>query len=211
VFAKRISRGLSLPFALLLCAYAALGQTGRAPGVLPKWAHKENCAVRFVYNPPKADSPVTPLILRQTVAKDPRYGTWSSLYPEGLTQWISNQEMENLVEALEKLNLKWDVSEKPISFARVPIEPPPAPPKVPWKMPLARLRGTMEIDLTSDAGSAVADLHPEQVCGSMEQLDRAFYTPIAAYNFRGYRLSWGCEVPGFSLANRPEPPKHGPN
>jgi hypothetical protein len=212
VSTRRIIKSSALLFALMLCAGAAQGQAARGPAVLPKWAHEGDCAVRFVYNPPiPQDNIVIPLILRQTTEQDPRYGTWSTLVPEGLTQWISTREMQSLVDRLEKLNLMWDVSLKPISFSREPKVPPPPPPHLLWKMPMARRVGTMEIDITSDAGSAVADLPSDQVCGSMERLDPAFQIPIAVYTFRGTRLQWGCKVPGFNLANRPEAPKHGPN
>jgi hypothetical protein len=206
----RISKSFPMLFVLILCEGLAQAQGERNPAVLLGWVHEKDCAVRFVYRPPNSeDFPVLPLILRRAMREDPRYGTWSTLMPEGLTQWISPEEMESLVEALEKLNLTWDISRQPISFARQPKEPPPPPPSLPWKMPMARRTSTMEIDITSDAGSAVADLPSEKVCCSMERLDRAFHIPIAVYHFRGSRLDWGCKVPGFSLANRPEPPKHG--
>lgn len=209
---RRIIKSLSLLFAIILCWGTARGQAARGPAVLPKWAHEGNCAVRFVYNPPiPQDHVVIPLILRQTPRQDSRYGTWSTLFPEGLTQWISPREMQSLVDRLERLNLVWDVSPNPISFSREPIVPPPPPPDPPWKMAMPRRVGTMEIDITSDAGSAVADLPSDQVCGSTERLDSAFHVPIAVYNFRGTRLVWGCKVPGFNLANRPEPPKRAPN
>jgi hypothetical protein len=212
VSAVRISKSLSLLLAVALCGGAAQGQAARGPALLPKWAHEGNCSVRFVYNPPiPQDNIVIPLILRQTTEQDSRYGTWSTLVPEGLTQWISAWEMQSLVARLEKLNLAWDVSLRRISFSREPKVPPPPPPSLPWKMPMARRVGTMEIDITSDAGSAVADLPSAQVCGSMKRLDPAFQIPIAVYSFRGTRLQWGCKVPGFSLANKPEPPKRGPN
>jgi hypothetical protein len=208
----RISKSLSLLFAFMLFEGAAQGQAARGPAGLPKWAHEGNCAVRFVYNPPiPQDHVVIPLILRQAPRQDSRYGTWSTLFPEGLTQWISPREMQSLVDRLERLNLVWDVSPNPISFSREPIVPPPPPPMPPWKMAMPRRVGTMEIDITSDAGSAVTDLPSDQVCSSMERLDLALHIPIAVYNFRGTRLVWGCKVPSFNLANRPEPPKHGLN
>jgi hypothetical protein len=206
----RISKSLLLLFVLVLCHGSAQAQGERSSVVLPRWVHEKDCAVRFVYNPPIGeDFPQIPLILRRGTREDPRYGTWSTLMPEGLTQWISPGEMDSLVGALEKLNLTWDVSQRPISFTRQPIEPPPPPPHLPWRIPMARRTGTMEIDITSAAGSAVADLPSKEVCGSMRRLDPAFHIPIAVYNFRGARLGWGCKVPGFHLANRPEPPKEG--
>jgi len=205
----RISKSFPLLFFLVLCEGSAQAQGERTSALLPRWVHEKHCAVRFVYNPPIGeDFPQIPLILRRATREDPRYGTWSTLMPEGLTQWISPEEMESLVEALEKLSLNWDIFQQPTSFARQRIEPPPPPPHLPWRIPMARRTGTMEIDITSDAESAVADLPSAEVCRSMERLDPAFHIPIAVYNFRGTRLGWGCKVPGFSLANRPEPPSH---
>jgi hypothetical protein len=116
----------------------------------------------------------------------------------GLTQWISPEEMKGLVEGLVGLGLVWDVSPKPMVFRREPVEPPPPPPLWPWKVVMPRRKGTMEVDVTCDGGSAVADLPSEGVCSVMEQLDRAFTNPTAMHIFRSERDEWGCKVPGFN-------------
>ena len=199
-------------FCLLIFVPYAKGEMGRKTctnAVLSMCAQERGCAVRFVYAPPRSLNHIPmPLILRQTGRQDPHYGTWSTLVPQGLTQWISPAEMRSFLKGLDKLDLSWEVSKKPMSFRRVRIEPPPPFPMLRFKLPMSRERGTMEIDVTSEAGSAVAFLASREVCSSMTPLVRAFRVPIAIYNFKGTLLYWNCKVPGFNLANRPEPPKH---
>jgi hypothetical protein len=203
----RLTKGWLIPVVLVLCSGVAHGQ-GSHNSIGPSaQACKKDCSVRFVYNPPiSQDNLVTPLILRQASKGDSRYGKWSTLVPEGLTQWISPTEMEGVIEALRKLGLKWDKSRNPISFSREAIKPPPRFPDFPWKIPMARLRGTMEIDVNTGAGSFIADLPSKEVCSSMKRLDSAFRSPNAKYTFRDSMVVWGCKVPGYNPANRPEPP-----
>jgi hypothetical protein len=171
-------------------------------------ACKKDCSVRFVYNPPiSQDNIVMPVILRQASKGDSHYGKWSTLVPEGITQWISPTEMEGVIEALQKLGLEWDMSRNPISFSRKAVKPPPPFPNFRWKLPMARREGTMEIDVNTGAGSFIADLPSKDVCSAMKRLDPVFRISIATYNFRGMRVVWGCKVPGYNPANRPEPPK----
>jgi hypothetical protein len=206
-----ISRSSLLLFALAFPHGVVQGQGVRSPAVLREWLHERNYAVRFVYNPPvPQDNVVTPTIFRQAGRRDPRYGTWSTKFPEGLTQWISPREMASLAEGLEKLSLTWDVSRKPISFRRERVEPPPPSPRSLWKVPMARRKGTMEIDVTCDAGSAVADLPSEKVCNSVDGLASAFRNREAVETFRDVRRVWGCKVSGFNVANRPQAPNRAP-
>jgi hypothetical protein len=204
----RLTKGWLIPVALVLCSGVAHSQGSHNSMGPSAQACKKNCSVRFVYNPPiSQDNIVIPLILRQATEGDSRYGKWSTLVPEGLTQWISPTEMEGVIEALRNLNLVWDMSRQPISFSREAIKPPPPFPNFRWKLPMARRSGTMEIDVNTDAGSFIADLPSKDVCGAMKHLDSAFQLPIARYNFRGLRVVWGCKVPGYNPANSPEPPK----
>lgn len=212
--------GKCVAFALLLLLVQPLasGTSPHAQGVpnprvLIQWLRQKNYAVRFVYNPPVfRPHVVTPATLRQVERNDPRYGTWSQGPPfQGVTMWISPGEMRELVEGLLHLNLAWDLSSKPMTFARERIEPPPPPPLLPWKVPAARKRETMEIDVTSDAGSAVADLPAERVCSSMAGLDGSLRAPDAVYLFRMERLDWGCKIPGFRPGDQPHSPKEAPH
>lgn len=198
--------------AFAACARAEAGGKASANAVLATCVQVRGCAVRFVYDPPnpQASFPAIPTIFRLARRQDPRYGTWSTLVPQGLTQWISPEEMRRFLDGLEGLTLSWEVSKKPMSFRRVRLEPPPPPPQIPWKYPMSRKRGMLEIDVTSEAGSAVAFLASKKVCASLTPLAEAFRIPIAAYNYKGTLDYWDCKVPGFNLANRPESPKREP-
>lgn len=196
-------------FILAPCARSEMDRRASANAVLSTCVHKKGCAVRFVYDPPISKNfPPVPAIWRPANEQDPRLGTWHLLMPQGVTQWISPDEMRDLLDGLENLDLSWEVSKTPLSFRRVRIEPPPPPPMLPWKIPMSRKKGTMEIDVTSEAGSAVAFLASKKVCASMKPLVHAFRIPISIYGFKGALLDWGCKVPGFNLADRPKPPKH---
>ena len=185
----------------LLLLGASGSDWGRSnPKSLPECIGKSNLAIRFYYRPSTEDHIVTPLIFRQVSENDPVFGTWSNDYPTGVTTYISPGEMRRLGEALAKLGLEWQDSPKPLSF-EIPRDP-----ISPWRVPPPR-GGGMEIDITCDTGSAVASLPQERVCRSMKELDPVFSTPMAIYNFRGYRLDWGCKVPNFDLGKRPDSPK----
>lgn len=194
-------RILSWQILLICCSPAVVSVTGqghveRTPTLLNKCLHEKNYAIRFVYDPPVFQTNVvTPTTFKQVETQDPRYGEWSTDYPLGLTQWISPGEMERLAEGLGKLNLVWTESNEPMVFRKELKEPPN--PIAPWKVIMPRRVGTMEIDATCDAGSAVADLPSQRVCTVMEQLDGAFTTPTAVRTFRSERDEWGCKVPGF--------------
>lgn len=212
MFSIRLGRSVLLFLGLLWVSAAGQGQAERKPAILTKCLQEKNYAIRFVYDPPiSQDHVITPTTFKQVETRDPRYGTWSTDVPLGLTQWISPEEMKGLAEGLAELNLVWDVSPKPMVFRKELKEPPPPPPLWPWKVVMPRREGTMEIEVTCDAGSAVADLAQEKVCSSMERLDRVFHTPAAVDTFRDVRQEWGCKVPGFRLGYRPQPPKHGPH
>ncbi len=188
---------------LLLLALPLIGAAGqrkpeRRPAVLTEWLGQKNYAIRFVYVAPISyDFPPMPTIFRQVQERGPRAGAWTTQYWLGLTQWISPQEMKSLAEGLEGLNLVWDVSPRPMVFRRERIEPPPPPDSLtpPWKLPVPRRRGTMEIDVTCDAGSAVAGLPVARICASMERLASAFHNRHAVEVFRCELVEWGCKAP----------------
>jgi len=194
----RISRALVPLMTLLLISAAGQGQGEGKPAILTACLHEKNYTIRFVYNPPIPQTNVIKsTTFKQVETRDARYGTWSTDVPLGLTQWISPEEMKALAEGLANLKLAWDVSRKPMVFRKELEEPPPPPPLWRWKVVMPRREGTMEIDATCDAGSAVADLPSERVCRVMEHLDGAFTNPTVVHTFRSARDEWGCRVPGF--------------
>jgi hypothetical protein len=188
----------------LLCyAFAWASAAGRqraeqAPKLLSEGLQKKNYAIRLIYHPRSEVHVVRPTTFRQVDPEDPRYDTWSTRVPLGLTMWISPQDMKRLSEGIGKLNLAWSESDQRMVFREELIEPPPAAPLSSWKVIMPRRAGTMEVDVTCDAGSAVTDLASERVCPVMEQLEGAFTTPTALYIFRSARDEWGCKIVGFN-------------
>jgi hypothetical protein len=71
---------------------------------------------------------------------------------------------------------------------------------------MARHDGTMEIDINTRSSAFVADLPSKDVCSAMQSLNSAFRIPIALYNFQGTRVEWGCKVPDYNPAKRPDGP-----
>jgi hypothetical protein len=197
------SRRVSKAFLLLMMfpLFGAAGQKkpGRSPCVLTEWLQQKNYAVRFVYVAPISVTfgPNTPATFRQVQAHSPHAGAWTTGFPLGVTQWISPNEMKGLAERLEKLNLVWDISPKPMVFRKELIEPPPPPDSLirPWKLPEPRHKGTMEIDVTCDAGSAVADLPVERICASMRKLASGLHEHQDIEAFRCELVNWGCKAP----------------
>jgi hypothetical protein len=199
MFRTLYRQSLLLCYGLTLASATAQQRAGQEAALLSEGLHEKNYAVRFVYNPPVGETHVvTPTTFRQVETEDPRFDTWSTRFSLGLTMWISPQDMKRLAEGLGKLNLAWTESNEPMVFREELVQPPPPEPHSRWKVIMPRRVGTMEVDVTCDAGSTVADLASERVCPVMEELERAFTTPTALYIFRSARDEWGCEVPGFN-------------
>jgi hypothetical protein len=207
-----IWRGLSVLISFPLVGAAGQRKPERSPAVLTGWLQQKNYAVRFVYMAPIGyNHAPTPTTFRQVQAHSPRAGAWTTGFPLGLTQWISPEEMKGLAQGLEKLNLVWDLSSKPMVFRKEPIEPPPPPDSAvpPWKVVTPRHKRAMEIDVTCDAGSAVGDLPAARICAAMKGVAPVFHNHNAIDVFRDAREEWGCKVPSFRYYNiepfKPEP------
>ena len=190
---------------LLLIVFPLVGVAGqstpeRSPAKLTQWLSRQNYTVRFVYNAPvDLDFPPLPTTFRQAEGHGPAAGAWTTGTPLGLTEWISPEEMRGLAEGLERLNLVWDVSFKPMVFRKELVEPPPPPgsARMRWKIPMQRRKEAMEIDVTCDAGSAVADLPAAKICSAMKGIAPVFRDHFAIDVFRDAREDWGCKVPSF--------------
>lgn len=199
---------LTLPVA----GWAGQRKPERNPAGPVEWLGRKSYAIRFVYIAPISyDFLPIPTIFRQAGGGGCRAGVWTTESWLGLTQWISPEEMRGLAEGLEKLNLVWDISSKPMVFRRERIEPPPPADSLtpPWKLPMPRHPGAMEIDVTCDAGSAVADLPAARICDAMKGLAGVFRNHNAVDAFRDARAEWGCKVRSFRYYNvepfKPEP------
>jgi len=206
--AIRISELLLIGFGAALVAAPAQQPSQPQREILTKCLHDENCAMRFLFEPPDLDHVVPAAIFRVAREKDHRYGTWTSNLTVGDTIWIGPEEMQKLVTGLEELSVTWIESPTPREF-KEELNEHPLIPEMPYKIPRPSGRG-MEIDVSCDAGSAETDLAREKICNSMEHLDRDLQTPIAVLLFRSFRDNWGCKVPGFDAHTGLPKPITGP-
>ena len=188
---------------MVCCVLAPVGaegqnQAGQAPALLTNTAQK-NYAIRFVYDRRiNKDDVVRPITFEQVETEDWRFDTWSTEPILGLTMYLSPEQMKTLAGGLAELDLVWTQYRDPIVFHKEARQPPDRLlPFVRWKTIMARKAGTVEIDVTCDRGSAIADLRSGRVCTAMDELDSAFTTPTARNIFRSKRNEWGCRVPGF--------------
>jgi hypothetical protein len=55
----------------------------------------------------------------------------------------------------------------------------------------------MEILVAFANGTAKAQITPKTICRTLKPLDAALKTPRALWEFQGFRLNYGCKVPGF--------------
>jgi hypothetical protein len=140
----------------------------------------ENTAVRFFYQP-AGNYFHSPLVFRVVDQKDSRLNT-APMAVEGRTAYISLSEMRQLMQGLAHSDLSWRESEKVEvlgSFRKLDIT------------------DNMEITAVSSKGTAQATLNPQKICETLKPLDSALKTPRALWEFQGFRLNYGCKVPGF--------------
>jgi len=159
----------------LLCS----GQADEKRNVL-KAPVDENTAIRFFYQP-AGDYFHFPLVFRSVDPKDPRLNT-APMTTEGRTAYISLSEMQELMQALSHLRLSWQES------ARVELLE---------SFRKLKITDTMVITAVSSDGRAIANLNPKKICETFKPLDSALKTPRALWEFQGFRLNYGCKVPGF--------------
>jgi len=147
----------------------------------------ENAVVRFFYQP-VGDYFHFPLVFRVVDQKDPRLNTAPMLI-EGRTAYISLPELQQLMQGLAHSVLSWEESEKVEalgSFKKLDIT------------------DNMEITVVSSNGTARTTLNPKKICKTLKPLDSAFKTPRALWELQGFRLNYGCKVPGFDYQAYPD-------
>jgi hypothetical protein len=148
----------------------------------------ENTAIRFYYNPAGNYFHV-PLIFRPVSPGDPRLDT-ATIGTEGHTTYISLQEMQQLTQGLGHSDLSWQESEKvePLGpFKQLP----------PWA-------DRMEILEVRSRGMAKTSLDPKTICETLQPLDSALKSPRALWEFRGFRVNYGCRVSRFNADAYPD-------
>jgi hypothetical protein len=148
----------------------------------------QNTAVRFFYNPP-GDYFHVPLVFRVVGQGDARLNT-APLGDEGRTAYISRVEMQKLIQGLPHSDLSWQESENVEilgSYKR-----------------LLTVKGSMEILVVCSKGTARTKVPPNSICKTLKPLDAALKTPRALWEFQGFRLNYGCKVPGFNYDAYPD-------
>jgi len=147
----------------------------------------ENTAVRFFYQP-AGDYFHVPLVFRAVELKDPRLNT-APMAVEGRTAYVSLSEMQQLMQGLAHSDMAWQESEKVEtlgSYKKLDIT------------------DDMAITAVSSKGTARASLTPKKICKTLKLLDSALKTPRALWEFQGFRLNYGCKVPGFRYGAYPD-------
>jgi hypothetical protein len=140
----------------------------------------EVTAVRFFYHD-EEDYFHFPLILRAVAQEDPRINT-APMGAEGRTAYISREVMQRLLRRLMLSDLSWQESQKTEalgSYKRLPAS------------------DRMEIIIVCSKGTARTTLDPKKICDTLKPLDSVLTTPRALWEFQGFRLNYGCRIPGF--------------
>jgi hypothetical protein len=144
----------------------------------------ERTAVRFFFQP-AGDYFHHPLVFR-VGEEGSRQLHSAPAQEEGHTAYISISEMRDLVELLARSGLSWQESEtvevfgssKKLSFAGIGLE-------------------TMDVRAVSTAGTAKAQVSPKDICTILKPLDAALKGRRVLWEFQGFRINYGCKVPGF--------------
>jgi len=141
----------------------------------------ETTVVRFFYQP-SGDYFHFPLVFRVAAPGSPDLNS-APMRQEGRTPFISLDEMSALIQKLERARLVQQQSESAAtieSFRNIPAS------------------DDMRILVVSPAHSARGAISPKKICKTLAPLDSAFRTPRALWEFRGFRLNYGCAVSGFN-------------
>lgn len=168
--------------ALPMCAVMSWTQArqSRASELVLAFPVDENTAVRFFYQP-SGNYFHFPLVFRAIDQKDPRPNT-AAMAAEGRTVYISLSDMRQLMQELADSELMWQESDKSETFE---------------SFRKLEISDNMVITVASSKGTAGARLNPTKICKTLKPLDSALKVPRALWEFQGFRLNYGCKVPGF--------------
>jgi hypothetical protein len=144
--------------------------------------------IRFFFQPAYVNS-YHPALLFQVVGDgDIRLNT-APIRSDGRTAFVSLNEVQNLINGLNRLELNWKESHQ--------IQAPDNY----WEMVI---RPEMEIKLFSKEGTRIALVNPKQICSTLETLDSALKQPRALWEFQLFRAEDGCKVPGLKRDAYPD-------
>ncbi len=164
----------------------ASGQKSGGPSLLGIPSN-EQTMFRIFYDPSAGDYFHVPLVFRVVKAGDPRLKT-APLLLEGQTVYITGDEIQNLLQGLDRAGLSWKISEKVEALGSYH----------------GLLIGGVEFRVVSTKGTAVARLDPKKLCTTLQPLDHALRTPRALWEFQLFRVQDGCKVPGFNYQEYPD-------
>jgi hypothetical protein len=148
----------------------------------------EKTVIRFFYQPTPGDYFHAPLVFRVVEEGNPLFNT-APMREEGRTAYISLPEMRELIQRLASARLAWQESGDIVTLGSYK------------KLPLF---DDMELLVTSSKGTATTKVAPKSICETFEPLDGALRTPRALWEFQGFRLNYGCKVPGFKYDAYPD-------
>jgi hypothetical protein len=144
----------------------------------------DKTAIRFFYQP-VGDYFHYPLVFRVVEESNPLLDT-VTMQEEGQTAYISLSEMRELVQSLAHSGLEWHESETVEVFG------------LSKKLTLAGVGlDTMDVRVVTSGGTAKAEVSPKAICTILKPLDAALKWPRILWEFQGFRINYGCKVPGF--------------
>jgi len=100
----------------------------------------------------------------------------------GWTTWITEDEMQALIEKLAALDLDWQNTATVEHFR--PLK-------------LRRIHDWMDVTVISSRGTAKAEIRLTRMCDDLQKIDGAMPTPRILWQFRTLRWDDGCVVPGY--------------
>lgn len=141
----------------------------------------DKTAVRFFYQPAAGDYFHAPLVFSVIEEGNSLINT-APMREAGRTVYISLSEMSDVVQGLKRSDIVWQESGDIVTLGSYK------------KLPLF---DDMEILVANSMGTAKARIAPKAICRTLKPLDAALKTPRALWEFQGFRLNYGCKVPGF--------------
>lgn len=190
--------------AVVLLACTGLGQTSpnKSKKLFQNAPIAENTAVRFFYDPPDGGYFHVPLVFRAVKDGDARLNS-APILEEGRTAFIPITEIGELLKGLANTELQWQESEAVQAlgpYKRIGLLHEGN------KMVFRGEDGysVMAITIAHSKGTAKAILKPKRICETLKPLDSALKTPRALWEFQGFRINYGCKVPGFKPEDYPD-------
>lgn len=148
----------------------------------------QKTVVRFFYQPVGGDYFHAPLVFSVVEERNPLLNT-APMREAGRTAYISLSEMREMVQSLKRSDIVWEESGDIVTLGSYK------------KLPLF---DEMEVLVANSMGSARAKIAPKAICTALKPLDAALKTPRGLWEFQGFRLNYGCKVPGFKYDEYPD-------